>query len=133
MLGGREAGRPQSPDQTSLSLHEQLPLEDVRPREAARIHHPLKVVSSGRRGWWSEPSGQVKRSGLRTVTGQRRGCNGLMSVKQLDVSVATITSTWKPRVLLHHLQGRRGIRMHVKVGVGVGGDLQRVVMSMIMC
>ena len=39
----------------------------------------------------------------------------------IDVSVATITSTWKPRVLLHHQRcGRRGIRMHVKVGVGVG-------------
>ena len=133
MLSGREAGGPQSPDQTSLSLHEQLPLEDVRTREAARIHHPLKVVSSRRSGRGSEPCSQVKRSGLRTVTRQRGGCNGLMSVTQLDVSVATITSTWKPRVLLHHLQGRRGIRMHVKVGVGVGGDLQRVVMTMIMC
>ena len=38
-------------------------------------------------------------------------------------SVSTITSTWKPRVLHHEGGGCSSVRMHVKVGVGVGGDL----------
>ena len=49
-----------------------------------------------------------------------------MTVKQLDVSVANITSTWKPRMLHHQRCGRCGIRMHVKVGVSVGRDLKTV-------
>ena len=128
LLRGREAGRPQATEKPPLPLVQELPLERVRTREALRGHHPLEIVRPHPRGRGrgTEPGSQVKWSGRWPVTRQRRGWNVDVSKLRILDTVATITSTWKPRVLHHQRCGRCGIRMHVKVGVSVGRDLKTV-------
>ena len=58
---------------------------------------------------------------------------GQLEIQQRGRRGGHSTSTWEPRVLLreHQRGGRGGVRVHVEVGVGVGGHLQHKIIVVI--
>ena len=78
LLRGREAGRPEAPEQPPLPLIQELSLEGVRARKTGmRRHQPLEIVSPHPwgRGRGAEPWGQVKWARRGPVTRQGRRWN----------------------------------------------------------